>query len=198
VEHRHPGSLATAKSRGRLITLTLPLSTPFPLVYQLALLVAALASVADLRTRRIPNLLTFGATLCAIVLQTSTDGTRGLGLSLAGWLVGVAIFFPVFALGGMGAGDVKLVGALGACLGPIGALHVAAGAAIAGGLLAVVLTLRTGYFATAVANVRRLFGFWRTNGLTPMPDLTLSSGSGPRLAYAVPILIGTVGALWFR
>ena len=31
-----------------------------------------------------------------------------------------------------------------------------------------------------------------------MPDLTLSSGSGPRLAYAVPILIGTLGALWFR
>ena len=54
----------------------MPLSAPFPPVYQLALLVAALASVADLRTRRIPNVLTFGATLCAIVLQTSTDGTN--------------------------------------------------------------------------------------------------------------------------
>jgi prepilin peptidase CpaA len=172
--------------------------TSFPLVYQLALLVAVLAAIADVRTRRIPNVLTFGAAVCAILLQTSTDGTRGLGLSLAGWSIGVAVFFPFFALGGMGAGDVKLVGALGACLGPLGALHVALGAAIAGGAVAVLVTLRSGYFAIAVANLARLFGFWRTNGLTPMPDLTLASGSGPRLAYAVPILIGTLGAVWFR
>jgi prepilin peptidase CpaA len=173
-------------------------STSLPLLYQLALVLAILASIADVRTRRIPNVLTFGTALFAIALQTSTDGTHGLGLALVGWLVGVAIFFPIFALGGMGAGDVKLVGALGACLGPLGALHVALGAAIAGGLLAVLLTLRIGYLSTAVANIGRLFAFWRRNGLTPMPDLTLSAGSGPRLAYAVPILIGTVGALWFR
>jgi prepilin peptidase CpaA len=170
----------------------------FPLACQLALLVAILAAVADVRTRRIPNVLTFGAAACAILLQTATDGPLGFGLSLAGWSVGVVIFFPFFALGGMGAGDVKLVGALGACLGPVGALHVALGAAIAGGVVAVLVTLRSGYFATAVANLARLFGFWRTNGLTPMPDLTLASGSGPRLAYAVPILIGTLGAVWFR
>jgi prepilin peptidase CpaA len=188
--------LATAKPRRGLITLRV--FTALPLLYQLALLVAILASVADVRTRRIPNALTFGTALFAIALQTWIDGTRGLGLSLAGWLVGVAIFFPIFALGGMGAGDVKLVGALGACLGPLGALHVALGAAIAGGLLAVLVTLRIGYFSRAVANLWRLFGFWRTHGLTPMPDLTLAAGSGPRLAYAVPILIGTVGALWFR
>jgi prepilin peptidase CpaA len=119
-------------------------------------------------------------------------------LAAAGWLIGVAIFFPFFALGGMGAGDVKLVGAIGACLGPIGALHVVLGAALAGGVVAVLVTLRSGYFRTAIANLGRLFGFWRRHGLTPLPDLTLSSGSGPRLAYAVPILIGTVGALWFR
>ena len=53
----------------------------------------------------------------------------------------------------MGAGDVKLVGAIGACLGPLGALHVALGAAIAGGVVAVLVTLRSGYFATCVANL---------------------------------------------
>jgi prepilin peptidase CpaA len=171
---------------------------PIALVSQLALVVAAIAAVFDLKTKRIPNVLTFGGALCGCLLQASTDGTRGLGLAIAGWLIGVLLFFPFFALGGMGAGDVKLVGAIGACLGPLGALHVALGAAIAGGVVAVMVSLRHGYFATSIGNLRRLFGFWFTHGLTPMPDLTLSSGSGPRLAYAVPILIGTLGALWLR
>ncbi len=174
------------------------MSTSLPPACQLAILVAALAAVADLRTRRIPNVLTFGAALCAVWLHMSTDGVRGLGLGTLGWMIGIALFLPFFALGGMGAGDVKLVGALGACLGPLGALHIALGAALAGGVVAVLLTLRTGYLATAIANLIRLFGFWRTNGLTAMPELTLASGSGPRLAYAVPILIGTLGAIWFR
>jgi prepilin peptidase CpaA len=169
-----------------------------PLPSQLALLVAVLAAVSDVRTRRIPNVLTFGTALFACLLHLSTEGVEGLGLAAAGWLIGVAIFFPFFALGGMGAGDVKLVGAIGACLGPMGALHVTLGAAVAGGVVAVLVTLRSGYLRTAVANVGRLIGFWRRHGLAPMPELTLSSGSGPRLAYAVPILIGTVGALWFR
>jgi prepilin peptidase CpaA len=169
-----------------------------PLASQLAIVVAALAAVVDVRTKRIPNILTFGGALCACLLQWATDGTRGLALSVAGALIGAVIFLPFFALGGMGAGDVKLVGAIGACLGPLGALHVAFGAAVAGGVLAILMTLRSGYFGTSVANLGRLIAFWRTHGFTPLPDLTLSEGSGPRLAYAVPILIGTLGALWFR
>lgn len=174
------------------------MSTSLPPACQLAILVAVLAAVTDLRTRRIPNVLTFAAAGSAVLLHLSTDGARGLGLATVGWLIGIALFLPFFVLGGMGAGDVKLVGALGACLGPLGALHIALGAALAGGAVAVVLTLRSGYFATAVANLFWLFGFWRTNGLRPMPELTLASGSGPRLAYAVPILIGTLGAIWLR
>jgi prepilin peptidase CpaA len=173
-------------------------SLDLPLASELALVVAVVAAVVDVRTRRIPNILTFGAALCACLLHVSTGATYGLGVAVAGWVIGVAIFFPFFALGGMGAGDVKLVGAIGACLGPAGALHVAIGAAVAGGVVAVLVTLRRGYFGTAVANLGRLIGFWRTHGLKPMPGLTLSSGSGPRLAYAVPILIGTVGTVWFR
>jgi len=174
------------------------MSMALPPVSQLALFVAVLAAVFDVKTRRIPNILTFGTALCAGLLHIWTEGGPGLGLSVAGWFVGVAIFFPFFALGGMGAGDVKLVGAIGACLGPTGALYVALGAALAGGAVAVLVTLRRGYLGTTIGNVGRLIGFWRVHGLRPMPDLTLSSGSGPRLAYAVPILIGTVGTLWFR
>ena len=73
----------------------------------------ALASITDVRTRRIPNVLTFGATIAALLFHVSTGGTSGLTTSVGGWMLGAALFFPVFALRGMGAGDVKLLAAMG-------------------------------------------------------------------------------------
>lgn len=162
------------------------------------LLVAALAAATDLASRRIPNLLTFGAALAALVYHGSTAGLAGAGWALLGWTVGAAVFFPFFALGGMGAGDVKLVAALGAWMGPKGAVEIAIAAAIAGGVVAVVVMLRHRYLGVALRNLRLLFIHWGVNGVTAMPELTLASGQGPRLAYAVPILLGTVGVLWWR
>ena len=75
--------------------------------------------MTDIRTRRIPNVLTFGATIAALVFHGSTAGTSGLATSVGGWMVGAALFLPVFALRGMGAGDVKLLAAVGAWLGPL-------------------------------------------------------------------------------
>ena len=73
--------------------------------------VALVAVAWDLATRRIPNVLTFGAALAALVVHAYIGGWNGAGMAAAGWVAGVALFFPVFALGGMGAGDVKLLGA---------------------------------------------------------------------------------------
>lgn len=161
--------------------------------------VAVIAVIWDLRTRRIPNLLTFGAALGAMIFHTYTGGWSGLGTSLAGWAVGVAFFFPIFALGGMGAGDVKLLGALGAWLGPIAVIWVALFSGIAGGVMAIIVSAVTGYTKEALSNVWTLLLFWRVVGLKPAPELTLSSQQrGPRLAYAVPVLAGLMGALWWR
>src|SRR5688572_30840223 len=91
----------------------------------IALGIAVIAVIWDLSTRRIPNVLTFGAALAGFLLHAYAAGWSGLGLAVAGWAVGVAFFFPIFALGGMGAGDVKLLGALGAWLGPVAVIWVA-------------------------------------------------------------------------
>jgi prepilin peptidase CpaA len=168
------------------------------LISIIALAVAASAAAIDLGTRRIPNLLTFGSAACAIAFHTVTAGFSGGGYALAGWLVGAAIFFPVFALRGMGAGDVKLVAALGAWLGPLGALYVAAGSAIAGGVIALVVMLHARYLGTGIQNLLLLLTHWRVAGIRPLATLTLAGSHGPRLAYAVPILIGTMGAVWLR
>src|SRR5207247_86600 len=79
-----------------------------------ALCVAVVACVCDLRSRRIPNVLTFGAAAAAFAYHFTTGGVGALGQSALGWLVGVLVFIVPFALRGLGGGDVKLVAALGA------------------------------------------------------------------------------------
>ena len=159
----------------------------------------ALAAVAfDLRSRRIPNVLTFGASVVALVYAGATSGWSGLGIAAGGWLTGAALFFPFFARRGMGAGDVKLLAALGAWLGPLQALSVGVFAAMAGGVLAIVVSLAHGYLKTALSNVWLIFTHWRVAGVQPVPGLTLTDTRAPRLAYAVPVAVGLMVTLWRR
>lgn len=156
------------------------------------------ASAFDVTTKRIPNVLTFGAAVSALAFHGVTGGLQGLGLSALGLVAGLAIFFPVFALGGMGAGDVKLLACLGAWLGPLGVLWTAMFGAIAGGVFAVVVSVLRGYARQAFRNIWFLLSHWRVAGIGPLSELTLEHGSGPRLAYAVPITAGALVTLWLR
>jgi prepilin peptidase CpaA len=156
------------------------------------------ASWCDLRTKRIPNLLTFGGAALAIVYSVIAHGLGGLWISVGGWLVGAAVFMPFFALGGMGAGDVKLLACLGAWLGPAAAAWVALYAAVAGGVMAVGVALATGYLSTAIFNTQMLLMHWRTSGLKPMTSMTLENSSSPRLPYALPIAAGAIAVIWLR
>jgi prepilin peptidase CpaA len=115
-----------------------------------------------------------------------------------GWLAGVAVFLPFFLLGGMGGGDVKLLAALGAWMGPGDAFWLAIYASIAGGVMAVVVSLARGYLTTAFRNLRELLTYWSIVGPRPMAALTLEHGNAPRLAFAIPMLVGTMVTLWLR
>ena len=159
--------------------------------------VAAAASIGDLRTSRIPNALTLGAALAGVCYATLHAGIGGLGSSLLGWLLGLGLFLPLFALGGMGAGDVKLLAAFGAWLGPVGVLWAALWASLAGGALALAVSARRGYLLEACRNVAAMTGVWRAVGPSRIPSMTLKESAGPRLAYAVPIGIGAIVSLWF-
>lgn len=168
-------------------------------VYQGFVIGVVLVAVAwDLSTRRIPNLLTFGAALAGVAVHGYTAGWSGAGLALVGWFVGAACFFPVFMLGGMGAGDVKLLAAIGAWLGPVATVWVALFSGIAGGVLGLIVALFSGYLSQAFVNISCLLMDWRISGPRPLPDLTLSSHRGPRLAYAVPVLAGLMMTLWLK
>src|SRR5262245_28032565 len=118
-----------------------------------AIAVALVAVVTDLRTRRIPNVLTFGAAVLAIVVHGDVGGWTGAGVSLLGWVAGAALFLPLFALGGMGAGDVKLLAAIGAWLGPGAVVWVALFSSIAGGAMALIVSVASGYLTQAMVNI---------------------------------------------
>jgi prepilin peptidase CpaA len=163
-----------------------------------AIAVAIVAMIWDLKSRRIPNVLTFGAAAAAILAHASVAGLAGAGWSVAGWLVGVAFFLPFFALGGMGAGDVKLLAAIGAWLGPGPTVWVALFSLIAGGVLGLGVAIGYGYLTQAFANISWMFQFWRAEGPKPVPEVTLATHKGPRLAYAVPVFAGLMVALWLK
>jgi prepilin peptidase CpaA len=162
------------------------------------LALVSVAAVIDVRTRRIPNLLTFGGALCAFVFFLIVGGLPALGHSLAGWGVGLALFMPIFLLGGMGAGDVKLLAAVGAWLGPAVILWCAFYTVMAGGVLALIVGAMTGYLGKAFRNLWSIFGFWRAIGVKPVPGLTVVDAAGPRLPYGVAIAAGTALAVYLR
>jgi prepilin peptidase CpaA len=161
-----------------------------------AILIAVVACVCDLRTRRIPNVLTLGAATAGLAYHVFTGGLEGLGQSVLGWVVGVLMFIVPFALRGLGGGDVKLVAALGAWIGPSDAIWLGLYTAIAGGLMGIAVAIGHGYARTALRNIRLLLCHWRVAGLKAVPEITLDGSSAPKLAYAVPILVGMVATLW--
>ena len=82
------------------------------------------------------------------------------------------IFLPFFALGGMGGGDVKLLAAFGAWLGPYETLSRPLFRGVAGGALAVVVAFSRGYLRVAFANVLDMLRYWHESGIRPVPNFT--------------------------
>jgi prepilin peptidase CpaA len=156
------------------------------------------ACVTDLRSRRIPNVLTFGAAGAALLYSAVTGGWSGLGMAMLGWLIGAVAFIVPFALGGLGGGDVKLLAAIGAWIGPAGAFWLVLYTGIAGGVMAIVVAISSGYLRKALQNVSLLLMHWRVMGLRPLSEVSLESSEGPRLAYALPIFAGLLTTLWLQ
>lgn len=105
----------------------------------IACLVVAVAVWFDFKERRIPNQLVFAGMIAGLVIAMASGGIKGLAWSALGILAGIAILFVPFAVGGIGAGDVKLLGAIGAILGAKGALFSMLYGAVAGGLISVII-----------------------------------------------------------
>ena len=163
-----------------------------------ALVVAAGATVTDLQAARIPNALTVTSGLAGLLAHALLPGGSGWSTSLGGMAAGLAVFFPFFALGGLGGGDVKLMAALGAWVGWPAVLSLALYTALAGGVVAIGVAVAHGYLRQALRNLSALARFWMVAGVRTEPALTLEHGRGPRLPYALPMFVGLIVTLWLR
>lgn len=108
------------------------------------LLFLVIACMIDTRTGKIPNLLTFPSMIAALGYHSFASGFQGFLFSTEGILVGIALFLIPYFIGGMGAGDAKLMGVVGAVLGPKGVFIAALLTSVIGGIYAVMVILRRG------------------------------------------------------
>lgn len=165
-----------------------------------AILVLACAAAAwfDLRERRIPNWLTVGAVAAALLLRLP-GGLGEVGAGLAGVLVGFAVALPLFLVGGLGGGDLKLIAAIGAFLGPARLFFALLITALVGGAMAIAIIIRRKAGPQTAANLYTListfsvrsFAGWKKDSGVP---LTIHSPSVITLPYGVAIALGAVVA----
>src|SRR4051794_23025176 len=108
------------------------------------LLMVLAAAAFDIRSRMIPNWLTLGGMAAGLALNVALGGLAGLRWSGAGLLLGFGAYLCLYCLRAMGAGDVKLMGAVGSMAGPSAWFAIFLATAIAGGLMATALALSHG------------------------------------------------------
>ena len=163
---------------------------------QLLALLGLLGSAVfmDLRERRIPNTVTMSGLLVGLVLATVAEA--GIPTSaLAGSAIGLLVFLPLLALGGMGGGDVKLLTAVGAFVGPHGLLSVVLYGALAGGGLALGSAIWRRDLLRVLASSGGLFISLVSMGrLRERP--TLDGPNARSIPYGLAIAVGALGA-WF-
>jgi prepilin peptidase CpaA len=164
------------------------------------------ASWIDYAQRRVPNWLNATLALLGLATQTLAFGwyrsgdagvSGGLACGLLGLLVGFGVLIVPWAMHGMGAGDVKLLAAIGCWLGPWLTLLSFAAGAIVGGIVAAVMIYTSGRTVHAITNVQTI--------LTKMRRLETAFGefggaktfgdTSQLLPYGVPLTIGTLGVL---
>lgn len=159
------------------------------------LAVLLVCTYTDLRTGKIPNSITAPFVLVGLVLNTIDKGWAGLGSSLLGVVIAVGLWFLLNIIGRiLGAGDSKLLAAIGALQGYKFLLYAAAATGLVGAVLAIMLSLYRGYLRKSLVN---LFGELYMRIFHRVPIDVETADSKGQLPYAVAISAGTLVAFYY-
>ncbi len=160
------------------------------------IIILLIAVIFDIRSHRIPNWLTASTLIIGIIYHTWTKGFEGLLFSLKGLLVGIALLTAPYLLGGMGAGDVKLLGAIGGLFGPRSVFVAFLCSALIGGFYAFLLLIISGHFKETLQRYGTILkAFLLTQKFIYVgPD---PHKSGPKLCYGAAIALGTIISIAF-
>jgi prepilin peptidase CpaA len=155
-------------------------------------IVLVFSAFSDIFYKKIFNFITFPAIVLGLTLNLLFNSWKGLGLSVLGLFGGLIIFAFVYITGGMGAGDLKLMGAIGALKGTPFLLLAALYSILIGGLFAFLVMAR---HKTLVASLKRIGRFIYTlfsPGLNLEP---LKPEQSQPVPFGLAISLGTLSAL---
>jgi prepilin peptidase CpaA len=155
------------------------------------LAVVLYAGYMDWRTRRIPNWLTVSGFSLGIVLNSILGGWRGALGSLEGAGLALGLLLPLVLLRGFGAGDWKLMGAVGALMGWRGMLAVLIWSCLITGAAAVVQILVTRRVTATLLNIFALLKGFVTHGFRPNPKISLDNPTLAKLPFGTCVAVGT-------
>ncbi len=160
-------------------------------VWALATSLAITAGWTDWRFRRIPNWLTLPGLVLGIAANTVARGWQGTKESLLGALLGFAVLLPFVLIRSLGGGDWKLVGALGAFLGPRHLVTVLISTVLVAGVMAVILIVWKRRIGQTLRNVANMLGAFATLHL-PGKELSLDSAESLKIPFGVAVAVTMV------
>lgn len=166
------------------------------LIPSVMILIVWLAAGWDLNKRRIPNSLILAGAAVGILLQGWAAGTGGVLAAIYGLLVGLAILMPGYLMGFTGAGDAKLMAAIGTFLGPLGVLQAGLASIVVGGIIAIGFAASALFNRSSVSPWSRYGLMVKTLAITGKPlYIAPKEGEvmGKKFPFAVSIAIGTTG-----
>lgn len=167
-----------------------------------------LAVYSDITKRKIPNRITMPAMLIGIIWSTINSGFNGFLFSIFGFVLGLAVFLLPYLSGGIGAGDVKLMAAIGALKGWKFTLFSSLGTAVAGGLVVVIYMIFYGNLRSTLINVLGLIlrplaklifkatGNKKAYELVQYFEHNKSKNGNDYIPYALAIAIGSIFVLF--
>ena len=170
-------------------TLTLP-PRPFA-IWILAELLAIAAGVLEWCYRRIPNWLTVSALAAGVALNTILYRWPGLKTALLGALLGLGLLLPFVLIRSLGAGDWKLAGAFGACLGPTQLLSVLIGTILVAGVMAIAVVIWKGRLKRTLLNMAHLLAALFSLHM-PAQELSLDDPKSTKIPFGVAMALTVV------
>jgi prepilin peptidase CpaA len=174
-------------------------TVPHVLIVVSLLALLAAAACCDVKRFRIPNLITAPGVLLGLALNALLPDALGLTSALYGLALGLLGLLPLYLLRIWGAGDVKLVAMVGAFLGPTATITTVLFSFVAGGVIAVLVTWQGRKGKLLLDNLRfMIYSVVLNARLRTAPVIEPPAESAGKLAYAVPILAGTVAYIAYQ
>ena len=154
-----------------------------------------LAAWIDGKELKVPNWITFPMVLSGLIYQACVGGFDGLLGGLLGTVTGLACLLPLYAVGGMGAGDVKLMAGIGAWIGWQDTFYSFCVSVVVGAIMAVTMVAYRGAWKKHYENFLKILSEW-TVIRDPYELSKIAAERKPTmflLPYGIPICIGTIG-----